>query len=180
MKLFLILLVILLIFFTPVPIKFSIYYSDKDYYIKIYRFAIVSKKKDTLKKQIKHEVLHEGKEKFNILSFLYKNINRKSFLSNLYHSKFKPLLRIKLSLQYSFNDAARTAISYGLLCEAPPLVFFLLNFPFNIRKFNFNINPIFEDKFLLKFESSSIIFLSFANIIYIIIILFKYLIDKGR
>lgn len=180
MKLFLILLGILLIFFTPIPIKFSIYYSAEDYYIKLYNIVLASKKKDNLKKEIKHKVQHEEREKFNLLSFLYKNINLKSFLSNLYHLKFKPLLRIKLSLHYSFNDAAKTAISYGILCEAPPLIFFLSNIPFNVKKFSFKINPVFEDKFLLKFETSSIIFLSLANIIYIIIILFKYLIDKRR
>jgi hypothetical protein len=168
---------ILLIFFIPIPIKFSIYYSAEDYYIKLYKIVIVSKKKDIIKKDIKYKSEPEVKEKFNLLSFLYKNINLKSFLSNLYRLKFKPLLRTKFSLHYSFNDAAKTAVSYGVLCQLPQLIFLLSSIPFNVRKFDFKINPIFEDKFLLKFETSSIIFLSLANIIYMIIILFKYLTD---
>ncbi|WP_313885891.1 hypothetical protein [Clostridium saccharoperbutylacetonicum] len=62
----------------------------------------------------------------------------------------------------------------------PSLVFILSSIPFKIRKFNFKINPIFEDKFLLKFETSSIIFLSLANIIYITILLLKYITSQGR
>ncbi|MDR3596714.1 DUF2953 domain-containing protein [Clostridium sp.] len=182
MKLFLIMLGILLIFFIPIPIKFSIYYSAEDYYIKLYKIVIVSKKKDIIKKDIikkdiKYKSEPEVKDKFNLLSFLYKNINLKSFLSNLYRLKFKPLLRIKFSLHYSFNDAAKTAVSYGVLCQLPQIIFLLSSIPFNVRKFDFKINPIFEDKFLLKFETSSIIFLSLANIIYMIIILLKYLTD---
>ena len=184
MKLFFIFFVILLIFFIPIPIKFNIYYSIINYYIKLYGFTIISKKKHS--HIIRHHKVNPSlKKEHKIFLSFYKNINLKSLewkplLSNLYNSKFKPLLRIKFSLYYSLNDAAKTAIFYGVLCQAPPLIYVLLNIPFKTCKFNFKINPIFEDKFSLKIETSSIIFLSFANIIYMIIILFRLIKKQGR
>lgn len=178
MKLFFIFLVILLILFIPIPIKINIYYSTLDYYVKLYKFTIISKDKLRRKKEIarKNELTAQKERKF-ILK-LKKEINIKSLISNFAKSnpKFKPLLRIKFFLEYSLSDAARTAIFYGVSHQAPTLIYILLKAPFNIRKFNYKIIPIFEDEFLLKIETSSIIFLSFANIIYMLIILLK---NKG-
>lgn len=176
MKLFFIFLVILLIFFIPVPIKFNIYYSTINYYIKLYGLTIISKKKCS--HIIKHHKVKPSlKKEHKFFSRFYnidlKSIYLKTLISNLYNSKFKPLFKIKFSLDYSLSDAAKTAIFYGVLCQIPPLIYVLINIPFNTYRVNFKINPIFEDKFLLKIETSSIIFISFANIIYIIIILLK-------
>ena len=178
MKLFFIFFVILLIFFIPIPIKFNIYYSTINYYIKLYGLTIISKKKSAYKEKHYHKVKPSLKKEHNFFSSFYNNkdlksISLKPLISNLYNLKFKPLLTIKFSLDYSLNDAAKTAIFYGVLCQIPPLIYVLINIPFNTYKFNFKINPIFQDKFLLKIETSSIIFISFANIIYIIIILLK-------
>ena len=52
MKLFFIFFLILLIFFIPIPIKFSIYYSSINYYVKLYGFTIISKKNLHIKKNI--------------------------------------------------------------------------------------------------------------------------------
>lgn len=177
MILFFIFLVILLILFIPIPIKISMYYSNADYYVKLYKLTVISKDKLRRKNESTRKIKPTTKKKHKSILKLKKEINIKSLISNLTNldPKFKPLLRIKFSLEYSLNDAARTAIFYGVLCQAPSLMYILLKVPFNIRKFNYKITPIFEDKFLLKIETSSIIFLSFANIIYIIIILFKNL-----
>jgi hypothetical protein len=182
MKLFFVLLVILLILFIPFPIKLSIYYSSVDYYVKVYKLTLFSKKKHGIKrKHIKrNKPLIKKEHKF--FHQFYERINFRFLILNLQNLnlKLKPLLRIKLSLDYSLNDAARTAIFYGVLCQAPPLIYILLSKPFKINRYNFKINPRFENNFLLKFESSSIIFLSFANIIYITIILFRLIIKQGR
>ena len=87
---------------------------------------------------------------------------------------------MNLFIDYSLNDAARTAIFYGTLCQTPPIIYVLLNILFKLGKYNFKINPIFEDRLFLKIETSSIFFLSFANIIYIIIILFRFIKKRGR
>ena len=185
MKLFFIFFLILLIFFIPIPIKFNIYYSTINYYLKLYGFTIISKKKSEYKKKHYHKVKFSLQKEHNSFWRLYNNINFKSLdfkslISNLYNSKFKPLLKIKVSLDYSLNDAARTAIFYGVLSQVPPLIYIIINVPFKTYNFNFKITPIFEDKFLLKIETSSIIFLSFANIIHMIIILLKFIKKQGR
>lgn len=176
MKLFLILFAIFLILFIPIPIKIIIYYSSKDYYIKIYNLTIMSKKRPP--KRNKPVVKKEQK----FFSGLFKNINYKTLIYNMYslNLKFKPLIKLNLSFDYSLSDAARTAIFYGILCQIPPLIYnYLIRF-FYINKYTLSINPKFDDNFLLKFESSSIIFLSFANIIYMTIILFKKVLNQRR
>ncbi len=173
---FIILAIIIILLFMPIPIKVIIYYSPADYYIKIYKLTIMSKKKPP--KRDKPVVKKERKFFLNA----YKNIDYKSLLSNMYNLniRFKPLLKLNFSFYYSLNDAAKTAIFYGILCQIPPLIYIFLKFIFKINKFNLSINPIFEDKFLLKIEASSIIFLSFANIIYMTIIIFKKVLNQGR
>ena len=180
MKLFFILLGILVILFIPIPIKFNIYYSKLDYYVKLYGLSIISKNKSEYKKKHFLKIKPSIKKEHEFFSKFYSHINFKSLIANLYNLKFKPLLNFKLYLDYSLNDAAKTAIFYGILYEIPFLIYLLTNVPFRTYKFNFKINPIFEDKFLLKIETSSIIFISFANIIYIIIILFRSIKKQGR
>jgi hypothetical protein len=122
------------------------------------------------------------KKERKFFSNVYKNINYKSLVLNMYrlNLRFKPLLKLNFSLYYSLNDASRTAISYGFFCQLPPLIYIFFKFIFKINKFNLKINPIFEDKFLLKIESSSIIFLSLANIIYMTITILKKVLNQGR
>jgi hypothetical protein len=171
------LLIILLLFFIPIPIKLNIYYSNINYFIKLYNLTIISKTKSENKsKKSAHKEKHEQFSNFN------DEINLKTLLLDLHNTnlKFKPLLRIKFDFSYSFTDAARTAISYGVLYQFPPLIYKLLGFLFKVSKFNYKITPIFEDKFLVKIEISSIIFLSVANIIYITIILFRCILKQRR
>lgn len=181
MKLSFIILIIILIFFIPIPLKISIYYSIKDYYIKFYRFIIFSEQKNKLKKNIKRKLYNhkntneknlknKKKSKFNLNNFKGRNIS--PLILKLYNSSFKPKLNFKCNIDYSLNDAAKTAVFYGVMCELPSLVHLISNILFKSNKFTFDINPVFEDEFLLKIEISSIIFLSFAHIIYVLI-LFK-------
>src|SRR5471030_2872538 len=169
MNLFFIFLGILLIFFIPIPIKFSVYYSTIDYYLKLYGLTIISKK--IFHRKVEAKIKKED----NFFLNLYRDIDWKSLISTLNNLKFKPSLKMNLYLDYSLNDAARTAIFYGVLSGLPPLIYTLMKVPFNLYKFDFKIKPIFKDMFLLKIETSSIIFISFANIIYIIFILFKFI-----
>lgn len=186
MKLFLIILIILVILFIPIPLKISTYYSAEDYYIKFYRFIILSKQKNKLKKK-KEKELYKDKTankdnlkkkkttKFKLDNFRVKDI--RPLILKLYNRSFKPWLKFKCNIDYSLNDAAQTALLYGSICQQLPyLVHLISNIPFKSDKFTFDINPIFEDKFLLKIEISSIIFISLAHIIYVLI-LFRVLIN---
>lgn len=49
MKLFLLILMIIIL--VPIPLKISIYYSFDNYYIKLYKFTILSKENIKNKKQ---------------------------------------------------------------------------------------------------------------------------------
>lgn len=170
MKLFFIILIIIL--FTPIPLNISIYYSRNNYYINLYKFTIMSK--DKIKKNVKNSTSScknkkKKKESLKLLSLIHK----KFLIENLYNSKFKFKIKLNGKLDYSFNDAAKTAIAYGLFSQITPILYFITNILFKIKNFKIDLNPIFEDKFLVKLEISSIIFISIAKIIYILIIIFK-------
>ncbi|AOR23872.1 DUF2953 domain-containing protein [Clostridium taeniosporum] len=170
MKLFFIILIILI--FIPIPLKISIYYSSDNYYVKLYKFTIISKEKLKTKKHnlnSKSKSTKTKKKNLNISSMIHK----KYLIKQLYNSKYKPKINIKGTLDYSLNDAAHTAISYGILSQISPIFYFALGVLFKINKFKFNIKPLFKNKFLVKFEISSIIFISIVKIIYVLIIIFK-------
>ena len=69
MKLFIIILIILFIFFIPIPIKFIFSYSSEDYYIKIYKITILSKKRPP--KRDDPVVKKEGKFFSNLFTKTY-------------------------------------------------------------------------------------------------------------
>lgn len=160
--------ILLFILFFPIPLKFTSYYSPENYYIKIYKFILISKDKNKKHKYLNKLIKYnkKNKSKFNMSQY-------KKFFSKLFYSKSKPSLKINLSFSYSLNDAYNTALIYGLLCTLFSFLYQLVNIPFNIKKYNLKIDPIFKDEILVNFETSSIIFISFAQIIYISIIFIK-------
>ncbi|GAA0076139.1 hypothetical protein UT300005_05170 [Clostridium sp. CTA-5] len=182
MKLFFICLIILIIILIPFPLKISMYFSDEDYYIKLYKIIILSKKNTThnvkLEKNEKEDTHKKVKRKLSKKNYfeLFKKINKRYLINKLYSSKFKPFINLTGDLSYSLGDAANTAISYGILYQVCPIIYFLFNILFKTNKFKFNLNPVFKDKILVKFEISSILFFSIANIINILIIIFKCMI----
>jgi hypothetical protein len=115
------LLIIFFIFFIPIPIKLNIYYSNMTYFIKLYKLTLISKTKLENKNKKSENI---DKKKHECSSDFNEDINWKTFLLDLHNTnlKFKPLLRIKFNFSYSFNDAAKTAISYGVLYQFPPLI----------------------------------------------------------
>lgn len=187
MKIFLTLFIIIMFF--PIPLKFYIYYYNNCYFVKLYNFtlfdnAAFKKKKENIKRKeynppIKDKSKYKASDLFK--SITYRDI--KVIINKLSKLKFKPVLNLSSKLQYSFDDAARTAISYGVLSNIPSIIYFCINIIFKIKKYDFEIIPHFNDKLLLKLESKSIIFISIANIIYMIFILFinlLYIMLKNR
>lgn len=188
MKIFLILFIFI---FFPIPLKFYIYYNNSNYYIKLYKLTLFDNEKLKKKREKKshtrnippnnnqRDKKHKIREhkKFNI-----KEIISFSFIKNSIHKfhnlKFKPILLLTGEVSYSFSDAARTAISYGSLCTLPSIINFFINIIFKVKKYDFKIIPVFEDKFILRLETKSIIFISLANIIYMIFIFLIYLLKN--
>ena len=174
MKLFLILS--LVIIFIPIPIKISIYASTDDYYLKIYKFYILKRKKEKNIKTTNPVMKKANKRKKKKKPSLLKEISPKKVIKLLKlfnNNKFKPRLKVKGYFCYSLGDAAKTAIFYGVLSTYFPLLFFALNIIFKTKKFSLPINPIYEDKFIVKTEITSIITLSLAQIICINILVIK-------
>lgn len=158
--------ILLIILFIPFPLKLTLHASKNDFYIKLYGYTLMSKEKLKRKKKKKKHNKFSKKFDFSIS-------NSKKFASRLYYSKLKPFLYIDISFTYSFNDAATTAVSYGALSEIPNILYLILKILFKPHKYNFSINPVFKDNVILNFEIKSIIFLSFAHIINILIVLIK-------
>ena len=182
MKIFLTLFIIFMFF--PIPLKFYIYYYDSCYYIKLYDFTLfnnvaLKKKKEKIELKKNNPPIKNKTEKRHKFSKLFKYITYsdiRAIIDKLYNLKFKPIIILNSEFQYSLNDAARTALAYGILSNIPSIVYFFINILFKSKRFTFEITPKFIDNTIVKFETKSIIFISFANIIYIMFILVKCLI----
>ena len=150
----------LLIFFIPLPFKFSISYYEKKYNIKFYIFTLIKNNKFRPK----------GKRK--------KKFPLKTLLSTLFENKYKPLILITGNIEYSLSNPMITAIFYGILF---PLILSLSNYiskSFKILKYKIPINVSYKEKLFLKFNFNCIIFLSLVQIIIILLLLLKNIILK--
>lgn len=148
--------IILIILLIPFPYKYSIYCDNQNYYIKF--FFINIKKSNSKKKSNK--------------KFMTKNI--KPIYKALLWNKFKPKLTIKGNIDYSFSDAMIDAIFYGSLNNLFSFLSILSKYflsSFNINKLK--IKPLYKTNFYFYINIKCILFISFAQII-IIMIYFIY------
>lgn len=183
-----ILLIILFIFFVitffPLRLKFSILYNEENYYIKLYNFIIISKTKPIVDKTVDQTVKKKAKikrkkdRKSTFINNITKSISPKILLHLVDSNRYKPKLKVNGTFVYSLGDASRTAISYGLISAVLPFLYRVLTAIFNIKNIDLPINPIFQDKFLLKIDITSIIYLSFAKVIYVIFLIIKSIIHS--
>lgn len=175
---------ILLIFFLPLPLKSSIYYSKENYYIKFYNFNIIRKQKNNLEKQKEDETTSnqkpkkENKKKKKQKSNFLKTLPIKEILRSITNNKFKPHLRINGKLDYSLNDAANTAITYGIISTIMPYLYKLTTLFFKTKKFNLSTCPVFKDIFFVEININCIIFVSLGQIIYMLFLIAKSIIRE--
>ena len=182
---FIFIIIFLIIIFFPIPLKFIICYSQENYYIKLFNIYLIKKKPkvNDIKEQnpenntTPNEVNNKKKKKSSkkLLSNL---ITPKVIFNSLKNNKFKPFLWLSGTFDYSINDAALTAISYGLISSILPFFLRCCNLLFNIRKFSLPIKPLFKDKFIAKSEIKCIICFSLAHIIHIIFLIIKEIIRE--
>lgn len=176
MNIFTILLsLFLILIFVPLPIKITFLYTETNYYIKIYNHNLLSKSKP---KKIKKQTIRKKKNKKSYIKTSLKSIPPNILLNFLDKNLYKPKIKIKGKIDYSLNDAALTAISYGIISSILPFIYKVITIIFNPKKINLPINPLFKNKFLVNIDINSIIFLSIAQIIYILFILLKAIIYK--
>ena len=144
MKLLIFLLIILLmLFLIPIPIKISIFYSNEDYYIKLYKSKIISKKdKINADKTTKFTELFINKYKKSNLKDKFSGIIKsKVFLSiitkELKKNKFKPILKFNGYADYSLGDAGNTALFLGIISYFLPIFYKFLLLFFKIKSQNY-------------------------------------------
>jgi Protein of unknown function (DUF2953). len=93
--------------------------------------------------------------------------------------KFKPALKLKLDLVYGLDDAAYTALLHGIITSLYPILIQFLNLLFNMKENNIKIQPEFN-KFILKLEIDSIIFINLAKVIYMSLITYRHLKQSNK
>ena len=168
MKIFLlILLVIILILFCPIPLKIKLNYINKKLEIYIYKKKLILDKLNQNKKSNKEKLEHNSTSKSEKVSKkLFSNIDVKSFIKNIINNRFKINLRFNCNLNYSFPDAAFTAIAFGYSHQLFVLIYGLLKLFFNVNDFKYDVNYEFNKNYI-NVEIEGIFFISFAKIIYI-------------
>ncbi|MEG0306357.1 MAG: hypothetical protein RR636_00355 [Clostridium sp.] len=170
--------IVALILLFPIPIKITLTYLKGIFTVKLYNKTIVpsegkkSKKenKSNMKKRVEN-LNYEDIRKFKINDI----VNVFNFIIN---SKFKGSIRTNIHVDYSIEDAAINAITYGLINQFSGYVAVILNLFFNVDGFNSSINMKYDEHFF-ELKSSSIISINIATIIYIVISSF-YIFKKGR
>lgn len=176
MKVFLgILFFILIILLLPIPFKLKIYLSNEGITIKLYKFIV-------LKKSFKELVSKKKSPKKKKSSFFQSLTlkNKLKLINSLNGNPFKPYIHIDGFFKYSLKDAARTAVSFGVLQSFAPTIIYILNIIFRIKNINIPITPIFEDNFILNSEINCIFTTSLAKTMFIVILLIKNLVNiKG-
>lgn len=178
MKFTIIILIILLLLFLPLPIKIKVEYINNNLTLKLYKHTIFSSKKGVenkyLRRAIKKDKDNLKNNKNATTSKPQKNLSIKKLYKNITYNKFKPKIKISGSLTYGLEDAALCAILYGLICNFPNLLYFLLSSIFKVKNLSLDINPKFNT-FILSFGITSIFYFNIANIIYML-----YLVIKSR
>ncbi|MFA6940318.1 MAG: DUF2953 domain-containing protein [Clostridiaceae bacterium] len=143
-------LVILL--FIPIPMIIKIKYQRKlDIYIYNKRISFRKNKKKKKKKSI-------HRKKFKIF--------------------WKPYIKFNIKLVYGFDDAAATAISYGLIFSVLPLIKRLLCNFFNVKGFSQDIKLDYERK-IFNLYIRCIIFINIAQIIVDLIYIIYFNLKRG-
>jgi len=169
------LLILIFVIFLPIPIKLNILYKDFIINLKLYNKSIINFDLRNTSAYINKK--DESNKKHKKTSFFQKylknkEIEIKELLLNLNSNKFKPLINIKTNINFGLSDSAICAIIYGFLWNLTAMIRIPLDLIFNIKNISLSINPKFNTNYLL-FNINSIFYISLANIIYIIFLLFK-------
>ena len=180
MKYFLwILAIVTLVLLFPIPIKITLIYANEIFTLKIYNKVIIPSKTKKTKAKNKNKrsdyVKTHNEEKISKLKFK----DLKGIIELFINSKFKFTIRTKFRVDYSIEDAAINAITYGFLYQITAFISTILNLFFKVKNFTPTINIKYNEN-LFKFESTSIIFINIAKIIYMVIVIFYHFIKVRK
>ncbi|MBS6006855.1 MAG: DUF2953 domain-containing protein [Clostridium baratii] len=175
--LILVIIILLLLILIPIPIKISMFYSNNNYYIKVYNFNIISSKKSKKINKFVNRNLNRLIDRISIdnrnIDFNFYKLFLKKLIFNLKRNRHKAKIKFNGELSYSLFDSFNTAIFYGILSAFFSFIYCGLNIPFKVKKSKLNIKPVFKDTLSINFYCKSIIFLSLGKVIYMLLIFLK-------
>jgi len=87
---------------------------------------------------------------------------------------YKPKLSLQGNVDFQVEDAAYTALIYGVYNAFLPFVERFINVFFSISSFKIHVNPLFKNENSVSFNIKSIIKVNLAKPIYMAIIIYKY------
>lgn len=166
-----IIIIIVIILLIPIPLKTTVVFKDKNLNIYLYRFKIYSTiRKEKKIEKVEEELVKEGrildiiKEKFT-----YEGVRK--IMKSLCCNPIKPKVKMNYSLEYGFDDASTTAISYGIAHQIISALNIFINVPLKLVNSQYKINPIFNsEKFFIHLNIKSIISVNLVKIIYIVVL----------
>lgn len=159
-------IIIVIVLLIPIRLKITVLYEDK--FINVYIFN--RELKLQRKAAEKEANIKNAKRADRLLKkFLPKDIS--SVIANLSKNRFKPRLKLKLEINFGFDDAALTGVTSGILHSFSPVMYELCGKIFNITTYDYIITPQFNNP-VLNFRISSIFSLNLAKIIYMVFIIY--------
>lgn len=168
MKIFIVSLIIFLLF-IPMPLKIYILYKNNKLIIRFYKFPIYPSK--DLKNISTSNAKAKEKSKLTVdLRKVFDKYTIKQIFYRFSKSKLKPSLKLDFNLDYGFEDAALTGLSYGLLNSFFAPLQNILSSLFKIKKLQLNAIPDFNGS-KLNLEIKSIIYINIVQIINICFII---------
>lgn len=173
-------LIFALILLFPIPLKITLNYSKGIFTLKLFNKTIIPSKGKKDKKIVKSKKEKpdkptkipsgDKKQKFKIQD----GIDIIRFLKD---TKVKFTLRTTLHIEYALEDAATSAILYGLLHQATSALYSSLKCFLKVKKFNPSIEMKYNENFF-NITSTSIIIVNLAKIIYIIVFIYYQYLNK--
>jgi len=160
--------IIIVILFFPLSIKLSVVYKDGKLHVLIFNKQLNLKKKVS-KQKVNPKALKNSE--FKLINFFPNNIRK--ILYKISNDKHKLSARISFDLNYGFEDAAATAISYGLLHGANSILYNQFSFLLNIKEYQYKIIPHYNNP-MFNFRLNCIISFNLAKIIYMIFVIYVF------
>ncbi len=156
------------VLFFPINLILNLEYNkslDIQLSIAVYKYKVITlyppKKAFKRKAHKSKPVEHKFSKFLKILTSLRKN-------------KSKPSLYTNLKVSYQCEDAAETALIYGLFNSVPPLFYGYIKDYFNIKNYSFTILPTSDDVLHFNFSLNSIIKANIGKIIRIFMLFKKH------
>lgn len=160
--------IVAIIILFPIPLKITLVYEAGIITLKLYNHTVIPRPK---KSPSKKKITTPSGEK--ISKFKLRDI--KDILRVIINSPLRFFIWTDTIISYSIDDAAISALCYGLLSQLAVAVHKITNAFFRTKKFNFKIKMEYNRNYF-KINNSSIILINLATIIYIVLkIYYRYI-----